>query len=117
LVPTLALKGKDHDPMRYTSWWPREYHSAVFVIGAVAVLWAGIVFMLGRRGFWKWWAFALTGAIVGMLPGLVYLCSAIGHEESFPLLVSMVVVGAVSGTVIITVLFLMLKPGVMRSNA
>jgi len=117
LVPTLALKGQDHDPMRYASWWPREYHSAVFLIAVGAVLWACIVFMLGRRGFWKWWAFALTGAVIGMLPGLAYLCATMGHEEWLSLLLYMVVVGAASGAAIITVLFFILKPGGMSSDA
>jgi len=116
LVPTLALKGQDHDPMRYMSWWPHEYHSAVFVVVAIALIWAGSVFVLGRRGFWKWWGFALTGAVVGMLPGLVYLWATTGHDEWLPFLLDMVVVGAASGTMIITVLFFILRPGVVKSD-
>src|SRR5690242_14141885 len=117
LVPTLALKGQDHDPMRYTTWWPREYNSAVFVVAVVSVLWAAVVFTLGRRGLWNWWAFALTGAVIGMLPGLVYLWATAGREEWLPFLVDMIVVGAVSGAAIITVLFFVLKPGAVKSDA
>ena len=117
LVPALALKGRDHDPMRYTSWWPAEYHSAVFVVAVGAVLGACTVVVLGRRRFWKWWAFALTGAVVGMLPGAVYFWAATGHSEWLPLLVVMLVGGAIWGTLVITVLFFILKPGVAKSGA
>jgi hypothetical protein len=117
LAPALAVKGRDHDPMRYISWWPDEYHSAVFVVAAGAVLGVCIVFVLARRRFWKWWAFALTGAFVGMLPGLVYLWAAMGHAEWLPLLAAMLVVGAIWGTLVISVLFFILKPGVTKSGA
>jgi hypothetical protein len=117
LVPALAVQGSDHDPMRYISWWPTEYHSAVFVVGVGAVLGAGVVFALGRRGTWRWWAFALTGVAVGMLPGLVYLWATIGHAEWLPLLVAMLIAGAVWGALVLTVLFFVLKPGVAKSGA
>ena len=116
LVPALALKGRDHDPMRYISWWSAEYHSAVFVVAVGAVLGTCVVFVLGRRGFWKWWAFALTGAVVGMLPGLVYLWAAMGHAEWLPRLLAMLLVGAIWGTLVITVLFFILKPQVAKSG-
>jgi hypothetical protein len=59
----------------------------------------------------------LTGAVVGTLPSLVYLCATVGHAEWLPFLLNMAVVGAVSGTVIITLLFLILKPGGVKSDA
>jgi hypothetical protein len=117
LAPALLVKGREHDPMRYISWWPEEYHSAVFVVGTGAVLAVCIVLVLGRRGFWKWWAFALIGAVVGMLPGSVYLWATMGHPEWLPLLVVMLVGGVIWGTLVVTVLFFILKPGVARSGA
>jgi hypothetical protein len=117
LVPALALKGRDHDPMRYVSGWSAESHSAVFVIAGGAVLSTCVVFVLGRRGFWKWWPFALTGAVVGMLPGLVYLWATMGHPEWLPLLLAMVLVGAIWGTLVTTGMFFVLKPRAGKSGA
>ncbi len=116
LAPAIAVKGKDHDPMRYLSWWPRDYHSAIFIVGVGAVLGACVVFVLGRRGLWRWWAFAMTGATVGMLPGLIYLLVTMGDAEWLPFLVAMLTIGAIWGIIVITVLFFILKPGVAKNG-
>ncbi len=116
LVPALAVKGRENDPMRYASWWSGEHHSAVLVVGVGAVLGALCVLMLGRRGFWKWWTFAAFGAAVGMFPSWVYLLVTAADTEWLPLLLAMLIVGAIWGAMVFTVLFFILKPGVVKSG-
>jgi hypothetical protein len=116
LVPATALKGRDSDLMLYTSWWPEEYHSGVFVVVTGAVLMTAIVLILGRYGFWKWWAFALTGAGIGIFPSVVYFLASLGHPEWLPLLGAMFIVGAIWGVIVITALFFILRPGTENND-
>lgn len=117
LLPALGVKGSSHDPMGYASWWPRDYHSGPIVVAVGAVLGAGVLFWLCRRSHWRWWAFALTGVVVGIFPSLVYLSAARGHSEWLPLLLAMLIVGAAWGAIVNMVLYFVLKPKRVRSGA
>ena len=82
----------------------------MFVVVLGAAVGAGAVYLLDRRGYWRWWAFALTGVVIGTLPGLMYLWAVSGHDEWLPLVIAMLVTGAIWGALVIAVLFFMLKP-------
>jgi hypothetical protein len=72
LVPAIAVKGRLHDPLLNAAWWPHEYHSAVLVVSFAALLGTGLVYLLIRRKVARWWAYSLSGAFVGAVPGVFY---------------------------------------------
>jgi hypothetical protein len=73
LVPSLVVKGREHDPLMNARWWTHEYHSAVLVVSIAALAGTVLVYVLMRREVTRWWAYCLCGALVGVLPGLFYL--------------------------------------------
>jgi hypothetical protein len=104
LIPAFAIKGRAHDPLSNTRWWPHENHSAVLVVCLAALVGTGLVYLLLRRKTTRWWAYCLCGAIAGVFPGLFYIIAmprddwARAPDAWSALFAAMMVVGFVWGT-------------------
>ena len=87
LSSALLVKGASNDPLQYATWWPHEHHSGVLVVAGATVLGTCLVHILMRLRLWRWWVGALTGALIGATPGLIYaLLAPRSAADSLPLL-------------------------------
>jgi len=105
LLPALAVKGTEHDPLLNAHWWPHEYHSGVLVVSMAALVGTGLVYLLIWRKISRWWAYCLCGAFVGAFPGLFYAIAMPGEDlakaPAFSALFAvMMVAGFVWGTLV-----------------
>jgi archaellum biogenesis protein FlaJ (TadC family) len=111
LVPSLLVKGREHDPLSNAHWWTHEYHSGVLVVSIAAVVGTALVYQLIRRKITRWWAYCLCSAFVGVFPGLFYIIAMprddfarapAAWSASFA---AMMVLGFIWGTIVGLVIF------------
>jgi Na+/melibiose symporter-like transporter len=105
LVPSLVVKGRVNDPLRYATWWTYDQHSAVLVVSATAIVGTVLVYLLIWRNLTRWWTFLLCGILTAALPGLFYLAAAPLPDQMLVAVIVMLIIGVVWGALVGLVIY------------
>jgi membrane associated rhomboid family serine protease len=111
LPPSMRVKGRANDPLLHATWWTIDQHSAVLVVAAAAIFGAALALVLNQMKGRKWWAFVLSGVLVGIFPAtFYYLAAPVAAVSALPL-ADMYASGTICGVIGGFVLYGLLRKG------